>query len=385
MLRISNATVFTPDRRIQDGAVLADGRWIVEVGTSHEVSWPESAQTLDASGLLLVPGFIELQLNGAFGHDFTSDPSSIWPVAKKLPRFGVTTFLPTIITSPLETIAAAQKAVAGSAVDAAGGAVPLGLHLEGPFLNSEKKGAHDAAYLRRPDLAAIDGWSPEQGVRLVTLAPELPGALELISALTDRAVVVSAGHSAASYVEAMSGIGAGIRYGTHLFNAMAPLHQREPGVAGAVLTDPRVVAGIICDGFHTHPAMVKLAWQALGGRRLNLVSDAIAALGMLPGRYSIGHSRINVDDTCARLLDGTLAGSIVGLDGALRNLLAFTGCALEEGLQTITTTPASVMGLGANRGTIAPRHLADLVLLTPDLQVHTTVVAGKVVYQAHKP
>ena len=165
---------------------------------------------------------------------------------------------------------------------------------------------------------------------------------------------------------------------------MAPLHQREPGLAGALLTDPRTVVGLICDGVHTHPAMIKLAWKALGNRRLNLVSDAISALGMPPGHHSLGDDRILVDDACARLPDGTMAGSVVALDTALRNLVAFTGCSLEEGLPTITTTPAAVLGMGTERGSIAPRHVADLVLLTPELQVHTTVVAGRIAYQLHE-
>ena len=381
MLRISHATIFTPERQIRDGAVLVEGIWITEVGKDHEVSRPEGVQVLDADGLLLGPGFIELQLNGAFGHDFSADPASIWRAAAGLPQFGVTAFLPTIVTSPPEIVEAAQDVVVSRVSPIAEGAVPLGLHLEGPFLNSEKKGAHDPAYLRKPDIGGVTDWSPDQGVRLVTLAPELPGSLELITTLVNRGVVVSAGHSAATYVQAKSGIEAGIRYGTHLFNAMAPLHQREPGVAVALLTDPRVVTGLICDGFHTHPAMVKLAWQALGGRRLNLVSDAIAALGMPPGNYTVGENRIVVDDTCSRLQDGTIAGSIVGLDGALRNLVAFAGCSLEEALPSITSTPAALLGLGAERGTIAPGRLADLVLLTQDLHVHTTVVAGEIVYR----
>lgn len=381
MLRISNATIFTPERHVEHGAVLVDGMWIAEVGPSDEVSCPDGTQIIDASGLLLAPGFIELQLNGAFGYDFSADPASIWPAAAKIPCYGVTAFLPTIVTSPLETVAAAQGVVAGTAASPGGGATPLGLHLEGPFLNPEKKGAHNPAYLRKPDLAAIRDWAPERGVRLVTLAPELPGALDLVAALTERGVVVGAGHTAASYVQAMSGIEAGIRYGTHLLNAMAPLHQREPGLAGALLTDPRTVAGMIGDGVHAHPAMIKLAWKALGNRRLNLVSDAISALGMPPGHHSLGDGRILVDDACARLPDGTMAGSVVALDAALRNLLTFTGCSLEEGLPTITTTPAAVLGMGAERGSIAPRHVADLVLLTPDLHVHTTVVAGRIAYQ----
>jgi N-acetylglucosamine-6-phosphate deacetylase len=358
--------------------------WIIEVGRDDEVSCPDGAHILDATGLLLGPGFIELQLNGAFGHDFNADPPSVWEVAPRLPRFGVTAFLPTVVTSPPERVKAAQDAMVSSASPNAAGAVPLGLHLEGPFLNPEKKGAHDPGYLRMPDLASVEDWSLANGVRLVTLSPELPGALDLVKSLADRGVVVSAGHSAATYVQAMSGIEAGIRYGTHLFNAMAPLHQREPGVAVALLTDPRIVTGLICDGFHTHPAMVRLAWQALGGRRLNLVSDAIAALGMPPGDYTVGENRIVVDESCARLPDGTIAGAIVGLDGSLRNLVAFAGCSLQEALPTITSTPASVLGLAAERGTIAPGRLADLVLLTRDLHVHTTMVGGRIVYRVRE-
>ncbi len=385
MLCICNATVYTPERRIQDGAVLVDGTWIAAVGPSGQVPCPEGAQTIDASGLLLTPGFIDLQINGAFGHDFNSDPASIWPAAAKLPRYGVTAFLPTIITSPLETVTAAQDVMAGSAPVPVEGAAPLGLHLEGPFLNPEKRGAHNPAYLRKPDLADIGDWSPERGVRMVTLAPELPGALDLVAALTERGVVVSAGHSAATYLQAMSGIEAGIRYGTHLFNGMAPLYHREPGLPGALLTDPRVVAGMIGDGVHTHPAMIKLAWQAVGSsRRLCLVSDAITALGMPPGLHSLGDGQILVDDSCARLLDGTMAGSIAALDTILRNLVAFTGCSLGEGLATITSTPAAVLGLGAERGSIAPRRVADLVLLTPDLHVHTTVAAGRIAYRSQE-
>jgi N-acetylglucosamine-6-phosphate deacetylase len=382
MLCIRSATIFTPGREIKDGTVLVDGARIVAAGPGRELPCPDGSRTIDASGLLLTPGLIELQLNGAFGHDFTADPTSIWDVADRLPCYGVTSFLPTIVTSPLETVASAQEVVAQPIPPQATGALPLGLHVEGPFLNPQKKGAHNPAYLRRPDLAAIRDWSPEQGVRLVTLAPELPGALDLISALAERGVVVSAGHSAASYAQALSGIEAGIRYGTHLFNAMSPLHQRQPGLIGALLTDPRPTVGMIGDGIHTHPAVMALAWQAWGSRRLSMVSDAMAALGMPPGQHLLGDYRATVDEQVARLEDGTLAGSIQALDRVLRNLINFTGCSLAEALPTVTTTPAALLGLAAERGSVAPGQRADLVLFTPALEVHTTIVAGKIVYES---
>ena len=174
----------------------------------------------------------------------------------------------------------------------------------------------------------------------MTLAPELPGALEFVESLTKNGVLVSAGHSMANFAEATAGFDTGIRYGTHLFNAMPPLEHRKPGLAGTLLTDNRPVVGFIADGVHTHPAVIKLVWNALGAARLNLVTDAMAALGMGPGTHLLGDYEVFVDDTSCRLANGTLAGSILSLDEALRNLIRFGGCSLEEALPTVTTTPA---------------------------------------------
>jgi N-acetylglucosamine-6-phosphate deacetylase len=380
MLYIQNAVIYTPDRRFDDAAVMVDGKRIAAVGPVSQTPCPPDAQIVDGTGLILVPGFIDLQLNGAFGHDFTADPTSIWPAAAGLPRYGVTSFLPTIITSPLDRVSSAQEVMADGPASAWSGATPLGLHLEGPFLNAKKKGAHNPSYLRRPDLGAIAGWSAENHVRLVTLAPELPGALNMVETLRGRGVVVSAGHSMATWEEALAGLSAGIRYGTHLFNAMPPLNHRQPGLAGALLTDPRPVVGFINDGIHTHLSMVDLAWKSLGVR-INLVTDAMAALGMSPGAHVLGDFDVFVDEISCRLADGTLAGSILGMDQALRNLVAWTNCPLPAALATITTTPADLLGLGHERGRIAPGYLADLVLLTPGLHVRATMVEGETVFR----
>lgn len=391
MLFITNATIYTPTQRIERGAVLLDGGRIAAVGPVEQITCPPDAQVIDAAGLLLAPGFIDLQFNGGFGQDFTADPTAIWSVAAGLPRYGVTAFLPTIITAPLEKSAAGQRVVmqgrlggetGGETPPLPRGATPLGLHIEGPFLNPAKKGAHNPSYLQQPSLDAVADWSPQTGVRLVTLAPELPGALEVVEALSGRGVLVSAGHSMATYEQAVAGFDAGIRYGTHLFNAMPSLLHRDPGLPGALLTDERVTVGLIADGIHTHPAMVKLVWQALGPERLNLVTDAMAALGMPPGQHLLGDYVVHVDGVTCRLADGTLAGSILSMDQALRNLIAFAGCTLEEALQTLTTTAARAMGLEHERGQIAPGFVADLVLLSPDLHVRGTVVDGELVYAA---
>jgi N-acetylglucosamine-6-phosphate deacetylase len=380
MLLITHATLYTPDEVLADGGLLIENGRIAALGPSATLVAPPGTPVLDASGLHLTPGFIDLQFNGGFGHDFTADPTTIWQVAAQLPRYGVTAFLPTVITSPLTTIAAAQAVVTQPPAGEPTGAVPLGLHIEGPFLNPQKKGAHNPAYLRSPDVDAVAGWSPVQGVRLVTLAPELPGALDLVELLHDRGILVSAGHSTATYAEATAGFDAGIRYATHLFNAMPPLGHREPGLPGALLSDARPVVGLIVDGVHSHPAMVDLAWKALGNRRLNLVTDAMAALGMPPGKQLLGDFEVWVDETSARLPDGTLAGSILSLDQALRNLLDFTGCTLAEALPTVTRTPAAALGLAHERGSLAVGYRADLVLLDAELQVVATLVDGNVVF-----
>jgi N-acetylglucosamine-6-phosphate deacetylase len=382
MLYIDNATIYTPDQVIEHGAVLADDGRIAEVGPVGIVRRPAGAHVIDAAGQALVPGFVELQFNGGFGDDFTNDPSTIWRVAERLPRYGVTSFLPTIITSPLEKIAEGQSVVTGGPPSGFRGARPLGLHLEGPFLNPAKKGAHNPKYLRPPDTAAVATWSPATGIRLVTIAPELPGALEVISALSSRGVLVSAGHSNATFEQAVAAFDAGARYGTHLFNAMSALGHRDPGLPGALLTDPRPTVGVIADGVHTHRSVIRLAWQALGPHRMNLVTDAMAALGMPPGRHLLGDFEVVVDATSARLSDGTLAGSILSLDQALRNLIDVTGCTLAEALPTLTTTPARAIGLDYERGRIAPGCLADMVLLAADLRVSATIAEGHLVYAA---
>ena len=296
---------------------------------------PSSAgRLLDAAGLCVVPGFVDLQCNGGFGIDLASEPERLWELAALLPRSGVTAWLPTIVTGPPEVRARALAALRAGPPPALADvplATPLGLHLEGPFLAPDRRGAHDPAWLRPPrrlgrlppvrpsrprglglvpaasrtwrpatptpagpassrlfpgalqgaeELAAeVAGWSPEAGVALVTLAPELPGALDLVRALAGRGVVVSAGHSSATAAQAEAAIDAGVRYVTHLFNAMAPLHHREPGLAGVALTDDGVAAGLIADGIHVDARAVRLAARALGPR-LSLVTDAVAAQGL---------------------------------------------------------------------------------------------------------
>jgi N-acetylglucosamine-6-phosphate deacetylase len=338
---------------------------------------------LDAAGLLVVPGFVDLQCNGAAGVDITTEPEGLWDVAAALPRWGVTAWLPTIVTAPatmraraLETLRSGPRRWSGERPFA----VPLGLHLEGPFLAPERRGAHPAEHLRSPDpaLVADEGWSRQAGVALVTLAPELPRALDVVGDLVAAGVVVSAGHSSASADQATMAIDAGITAVTHLFNAMGPLHHRDPGLAGVALTDERVRVGAIADGLHLHPAAVALAARALG-ERLCLVTDAVAALGMPAGRVPLGVLEAFATADGVRLADGTLAGSDLSLDRAVRNLMAFAGVSLPTALSAVTASPAGLLGHD-DRGVIGPGAVGDLVLLDPAGEVVATVIGGRVAF-----
>ncbi len=375
---IDNASIVTPIEAFDRGAVVIEGGVIQAVGDISDKSLPQIR--IDGINCLLVPGFIDLQLNGGFGHDFTADPTTIWSVAQRLPELGVTAFLPTIITSPLQTIEHAKSVLASGPSVKFKGTQPLGLHLEGPFLNPTKKGAHNLEYLHLPNINAIRSWSLDKHIRLVTLAPELPNTSELVDQLVSGGVVVSVGHTNATYEEGLAAFDYGVRYGTHLFNAMSSIHHRRPGISAALLADKRLTIGIIPDGVHVHPAMVKLAWD-LCGERLNIVTDGMSALGMPPAQYELGDQKVIVSEKNAQLADGTLAGSILPMNAALRNFIVFTGCSVPEAIQTITTTPTQLLGIAHRKGRIAVGYDADILLLTPDLHVKVAIIGGQIVYQ----
>ena len=362
---------------VRGGSVLADGGWRrvdLAIDDGLVVARLARGRELDAAGLLVAPGFVDLQCNGGLGIDLAGEPERLWELGAALPRYGVAAWLPTIVTSPEGTVDRAQAVLAAGPPEGWRGALPLGLHLEGPFLSPSTRGAHPADLLRPPSRTAIDGWSRAGGVALVTIAPDLDGALPVISELAARGVVVSLGHTPATVDQAAAGIEAGATWVTHLFNAMAPLHHREPGLVGVALTDARVHVGLIPDGIHVHPSVVALAQRALGSR-LTIVTDAVAALGQPPGAYG----PITVGDDGVRLADGTLAGSNLAMDQGVRNLVAFSGCAAAEAVHAASTAPATLLA-DPTRGSLAVGARGDLVLLTPELDLVATVVGGEVLH-----
>lgn len=380
LILLRDVTLVTPGGLQPHQSILIEHDRIRQVGPADQIKCPAGAVQVEAGGLVASPGLIELQINGAFGKDFTEEPDTLWDVARELPRYGVTAFLPTVITSPLETVDHAIRVIRQRPTGFLG-AEPLGLHLEGPFLNPARKGAHNARYIRLPDPALVTGWSPQKGVRLVTLAPEMPGAIETIRALRAQGVIVSAGHSTATYEQALAGFDAGITYGTHLFNAMPPLEHRAPNLPGALLSTPEITVGLLTDGVHVHPAVINMIWAVKGPGGITVVTDAMAAMGMADGTYILGDYQVLVAGGTARLDNGTLAGSTITPDAALRNLMRFTGCSLGDALAAFTSTPARVLRLH-ERGAVAAGAIADLVLLTPEGMVQKTFGAGKLLYDA---
>ena len=335
----------------------------------------DDGAVLNAAELLVIPGLIDLQLNGAYGTDFTDDPESIWNVAVRLPQLGVTSFLPTLVSTTMERIDVARDVLAHRPAGFIG-AEPLGLHIEGPMISKERHGTHPLD--RVVSGASAYDWSPSTGVTLVTLAPELPGSIEAIATLVGRGVVVSLGHSDTTAEIASDAADVGARFGTHLFNAMSSITSREPGLAGFLLTDERMCFGMIVDGIHLDARIVRLA-HAVAGDRIVLVTDAMAAVGVGDGTYSLADITVHVDGLEARNDIGGLAGSVLTMPLAIRTFHEITGCPLTEAVTAATKRPALVAG-ATDRGSLVVGGRADVTLLDAGFEAAATIVDGHLAY-----
>jgi N-acetylglucosamine-6-phosphate deacetylase len=339
---------------------------------------PAGSEKIDAEGLIVSPGLIDIQINGGFGFDFTQDPTTIWKVGERLPEMGVTSFVPTVVTSPGSVTDLALEVVSKQRPDGYRGAHLIGLHFEGPWISPVMHGAHNPDHITDPDLETASRWAESGLVRIVTLAPERSGAGPVIAELNRAGVVVSVGHTAADYETARQALSSGATLVTHLFNQMTPLTHREPGVVGAGLLNAAHCL-LIVDGHHLSDGALEVAWRVLGPERVILVTDAMAAMGLGPGTYPLGDGPITVGDNGPRTTDGRLAGSVITLPEAVANLVASTSATLPEAMVSVTFNPAAALGL-TDRGEIAPGRRADLTLFDRDLKVVTTFVAGDRIY-----
>ncbi len=379
-LLLTGADLLTRAGRLRNGWLLVEGGRIAALGEGAPP--PVDAPMWDLAGALLAPGLIDLHTHGALGADtMDATPEALERMARFYAAHGVTAFLATTMTAPQEEILAALGTIAAVRASGTGGAALLGAHIEGPYLDVERRGCHDPAQLRRAEAAEYRRLFESGVVRLITLAPEYPEHEALIRYAVEKGAVVSLGHSRASYEVARRAVELGASQVTHLFNAMDALHHRAPGLVGAALTLEALDCQLIADNIHIHPAVLRLVVQAKGVDRVILVTDAMSATGMPDGEYVLGNISVTVRGGAPRTADGTLAGSTLTMERAVANIMAATGLPLEAAWKMGSAVPARALGLGHRKGAIAVGMDADLVALDEAGGVRLTVVGGQIVFR----
>jgi len=370
-LRIRGGEVVHP----QTSRTTREDVWIC--GGHISASECGEATVLDASGLYVAPGFIDLQVNGGVGHSFeNASVAQIDKIAGFHASHGTTGMLPTVVTAPIEEMRASVERMR-----LANHPAILGAHIEGPFIAPARKGAHNRDHIAEPSVDVLNQLLGENGafVRVMTLAPELPGANEVIAEIRRRGIVASMGHSDASYEQAMEAITRGVTLFTHVFNAMRMAHHRSPGVVGAALASDTMVE-LIADGIHVHPGAVRFLFKAKGADRVCLVTDAVSAAGLHDGEHQLGGLKVIAVNGTARLEDGTLAGSTLTMDQALRRYLSASGCSIADAVRAGSLNPAKVLRLDDRKGSLDPGKDADVTVFDDELNVHWTIINGEVVF-----
>ncbi|MBO0912440.1 MAG: N-acetylglucosamine-6-phosphate deacetylase [Acidobacteria bacterium] len=379
----TSKTLYTPRQAIADGTIeVEDGR-ILRIGSRDAFTVSPNRTVMSFPDCAFVPGFFDVHIHGAAGCDvMRASGGEMERMEAFLVRRGVTGYFPTTVSAGVDATLSALERLA-NAIESAPGAErrarPFGIHLEGPFLSHRKRGVHPPEDLVRPGVGLFDRlWQASRGhVRMMTMAPELDCAEEVIAEAAKRGVCVSIGHSDANLEQARRGIQAGARHATHTFNAMRALDHRDPGILGEVLTNREVSADVIADGIHVDPRIVDLLFRAKGAENFVLITDAISATGMPEGRYQLGPIEVEVKGGRC-LHGGNLAGSVLTMDRALTNAMRFAGLTLQQAAQAASTNPARIAGMPA-KGVIAAGADADFVVLAPDGEVRATVVAGQLV------
>jgi N-acetylglucosamine-6-phosphate deacetylase len=378
--------LYTPEQEIVNPLLVVEDGLISEVSTRSEKEISRNISLVDFGDAVLAPGFVDIHIHGGAGLDaMRALPSELPRLGKFLTTHGVTGYFPTTVAAPLDATCAALGRLADAIETAATTtnghpvqARPLGLHLEGPFLSHKRRGVHPPENLVAPTVDIFERlWQAARGhVRMLTIAPEIPGAMGVIAEAARRNVCVSIGHSDAEMPVAQDAVTAGARHATHTFNAMRPLDHRDPGIIGEVLSDDRLSADIIVDGIHVAPPVVKVFLQAKGYERAVLISDAISATGMPDGRYQLGPIEVDVKDgKCTS--NGSLAGSVLTMDRAVRNVTKFSHWSLRDAVRAATLNPARATGLSARHGALTPGAFADFTVLSATGEVLKTIVGGR--------
>ena len=370
-----NGIILINDEKIEGKALLYNDK-IVDI-VEVEEAFSRATEKIDAKGCYISPGFVDIHIHGYDGVD-TMDGGLevIQTIAKGIPANGVTS-----MTMSREEIDISIESVRLAMKQEAIGAEILGAHMEGPFLNIAFKGAQNKKYFQSPDAAYVK--ENQDVIRHITVAPEIEGALKFIEEIhRDTDISLSMGHTAATFDEALEGIKCGIHHATHLFNAMSPLHHRDPGVVGAALTSD-ISCEMICDTIHVHPGLFQMVSNIKGPDKLVLVTDCMRAGGKEEGEYSLGGQKVIVKDGSARLESGNLAGSVLKLNNALKNIISNTNIPVEKAIRYVTINPATVIGLEAKKGTLESGKDADITIFNEDMAIEMTIGKGKMLYEKH--
>jgi len=381
MILIVNAKIITPTAVYPRGWLLTDGKKISRIGGGDAPNF-DGTRTIDAGGLNLIPGFVDVHVHGAMGHEtMDANPDGLHTMARFYAQHGVTGFLPTTWTAPREQILSALEMIAEMLGPQPDGATILGAHLEGPYISVEKRGAQREQDVRRAHREEALSFLDIGVIRLLALAPEYQENHWLIAECVRRGVTVSVAHTTATYQQILDAAVLGLSHSTHTYNAMTGLSHREPGTLGAVMTLPDIYCELIADNIHVHPAAMQILYAAKGADRVVLITDAIRGAGLPDGEYQIDERTVVVKDGAVGLPDGTLAGSTLTMDRALRNFIAATGEPLEKVWPTSSLNALRSLRLSAQKGTLEVGKDADLVLVDDQINVHLTVAEGQIVYQ----
>ena len=376
--------ILTPQEELLDAVILVEGGRITAIGHRDEVKIPEGAVDYVASGMTVVPGFVDVHIHGAGGHDvMEATHAALDCITSTVARHGTTSILATTVTAPVDETCKSLEGIAQyirsheQQENTGLAAEILGIHLEGPFISKTRRGVHPSDSITRPSIEILDKFRAASDglISILTVAPEVSGALDLIRATVTNGIVAAIGHTDADYEQARAAIQAGARHAVHFYNAMRPFSHRDPGVIGAVLTEPDVTAEIIADGVHVAGPAIQVLLGTKGFDTVLLASDGTAATGMPDGNFRLGNFEVTVKDGVCRNSEGKLAGSTLTLDRALRYIVSL-GVPLIDALRMATILPARRLGLAGKKGIIAIGADADLVVLTPDLRVAGVMTRG---------